>query len=252
MAEKQTFTVVVEGTDEVDAMLRRVREDFGGQAMVPVMRSLTYRCGEEIIDNIKSEGVLGGSRYAPLSVVTEALRASGKGPKAYSLDDLKDRRSPPLQDKRLLLMSFDPDVETGRGAVRRVTPTEATFGSNLERAHLMQVGGSSQFTFGDKEEKRLKSNLSPTKRGRRFRKSKDGKRRQWKRQGKESPHNEDYYKMLGAMRKMDGKSYAVPERPPIPAQWSAWAMQDFERICTDGARKIVDDAAKANGGRAGA
>ena len=172
------------------------------------------------------------TRWPALGNVTVILRKGG--PRIHDEADIKQKRAglKKLRDTNELYMSLS---EGRPGNVFRVDRRGVRVGTSLKRAQVHQTGGRVAFTWTAREEKRLERNLSATKRGfRRPRRRKDGKRRQWKAAGKESPWSELFFRTRGGLRKMRGRSYKVPKRVIVRkpgAQREARYAAEVERFC---------------------
>ena len=215
---------------QVDAALRKINAAMRGRT--PELREMYADLASfglrTLYDTFQSQGRRFG-RWRRPSVVTVLLRRPARGRRKYYTvaEAMRDRRAKALMDTGLLRNSFSP-LRRHTGQIRRVSHEGAVVGSRLtDRGHSM--GGVVTFHFDEAAKKRLRQNLSPYKPGRRYRRRPDGKRQQWKRRGLESPHNPEFGRMFGAMRKMDGRSFRVPKRP-IAIHPYPWTLREIHRI----------------------
>lgn len=181
----------------------------GAAAFGDAMRAVGVAALEDIRANFDVQS-RAGSAWPELGVVTVILRRGGK--KIYGEADVAAKRANirKLRDTNILYLSLQPG---GSGNVVEVLPREVgvRVGTRLKRAKTHNEGGSARFDF---DEKRFDENVSATKRGRRRpAPRKDGQRRSWKGGKKESPWNEFYFRMRGALRKASGRIFRVPARP---------------------------------------
>ena len=181
----------------------------GARAFGDTMRVVGVMALDDIREHFNRQSQPGSS-WPALGDVTVVLRRGG--PKIYGPADIAKKRTglKKLRDTNLLYLSLEPG---GQGNALEVLPREVgvRVGTRLKRAKRLQKGGRSRFEF---DEKRFSQNVSAVKRGRKKpARRKDGARRAWKAEGKESPWNEFFFRMRGALRTMAGRSYAVPARP---------------------------------------
>jgi len=181
----------------------------GRQAFEATMRVVGVQALEDVRDEFDRESNYGGA-WPELSVPTVVLRRGG--PKLFGEADVEAKRATikKLRDTNLLYLSLTPGAT---GNVLEVIGQGVRVGTRLERGRVHNRGGRSRFEFGEEEERRFERNVSAVKQGRRRPPPrKDGKRRQWKRAGKESPWNPWFFALRGALRTMHGKRYKVPKR----------------------------------------
>lgn len=166
----------------------------------------------------------GPGKWPPLSDTTVVMRKGG--PMIFTDADIAAKRSKlkTMRDSNRLYVSLTPEAPDN---VFNVLPSAVQVGTNVSYAKVHQTGGRAQFTFGEEEKKRFAKNVSATRRGfSKPRKRKAGARR-WPR-GK-SPWNPLYFKLRGAFRKMDGKSFRVPRRKFLIAPPRDWTKK-YARI----------------------
>jgi len=185
------------------------------------------------------ERAAGNREWPGLSAVTVVLRKAGaKAGKIYDEKDIEERRRDVkiLTDSNRLYASLTPSAP---GNVLDVMPSAVRIGTNVGYARLHQQGGASAFRFGPDEERRLEKNVSKTLPGfRKPRALKSGKRRQWKKAGKPSPWNPFFFRLRGALRKMAGRSYRVPERPVVIPPRPEW-QRKYLAVIHAAIRRII-------------
>ena len=165
--------------------------------------------------------------WPKLGNVTVIMRKRGSLPKIYDEADIAEKRGnlELVYASSRLYQSLTPSAP---GNILDLKPGVVRVGTNVAYAELQQEGGMTQFQFGPDEYATFKKNVSATIRGRnRPARRKDGKRHSWK--GKVSPWNAFYFRLLGMLRKMKGKSYHVPARPFLIKPPDAW-MSKYCRI----------------------
>lgn len=174
--------------------------------------------------------------WPDLSPVTVILRPGGT--RIYGDADIETKRRSlkVLRDGNRMYASLTPSAP---GNVFDLLPQAVRVGTNVTYADTHQSGGHSTFRFGAADEKRFRRNVSRTKRG--FKAppaSKDGKRRSWKRAGKESPWNPFFFRWLAVLRGMRGKRFPVPPRPFVREPTQAEAAK-YARIVEAAIAKML-------------
>lgn len=225
----------------IGANLRRVFKRLADLDRQPAMRAAKRQLGVLALQDqrrqfAEASASPSAAGWPELSPVTVILRPGGT--RIHDEGDIETKRRglKVLRASNRMYASLAPGAP---GNTFDILPQAVRVGTNVVYASTHADGGYSTFRFGEEEEKRFRRNVSKTKRG--FKappRRKSGKRRSWKKSGKESPWNPFFFRWLAVLRGMSGKRYAVPPRPFLHEPTDAEAAK-YARIVESAIAKML-------------